>query len=243
MKKLIFLVLVLSSCAPIYVPNVRNSPMFTKGGEFQGTIQVGNGLELQSAVSVSNHIGLMGNYTYINRENLDPDDPEDYHHHKFWEGGIGYFQNDDGMFFEIFAGYGKGKGSSYGQYYLFSDNELSTGKYERYFLQPAFGFNKKIMNVAFVPRLSFVDFSEFSRDGVAYEVSEDPRMFFEPAVIGRVNMANNNFYFTFQAGTSISTSGSNYFDHRPFQLSTGIGFRIGGVKPEKTKRKEQSQDL
>src|SRR5687767_1839211 len=66
--------LIFSACAPVYVPNSRNSPMFTKAGEFQGSIQFGNGIDAQGAVSVTNHIGLMGNFSYANNKSPDPDD-------------------------------------------------------------------------------------------------------------------------------------------------------------------------
>jgi hypothetical protein len=229
MKNLLFLILVLSSCAPVYVPNVRNSPLFTKGGEFQASAQIGNGLEVQTALSVSKNIGFIANYSYAD---WDKQDSDDYHRHKFLEGGIGYFENRGNWCYEIFAGYGKGEASSYDEYYFFSAQKVSaTGKYYRYFIQPAFGLNKKMMNVSFVPRFALVDFTEFSDDVVNLSVKEDPKIFFEPAVIGRLNFAENKFFFTFQAGVSLPASSNIYFDHRPFQVSTGLGFRIGGVRP------------
>ena len=89
------IVLLLCSCAPTYVPNVRNAPLFTKGGEFQGSIQGGNGLDVQTAVSVTRHFGLMANYSFAERDRFDPDDYDDYHRHKFLEGGVGYFDNKE----------------------------------------------------------------------------------------------------------------------------------------------------
>jgi hypothetical protein len=111
MKKFFVLLLVASSCAPVYVPNVRNSPLFSKAGEFQGSVQFGNGLDLQGAVSVTNHIGVMANYSFAerNKNNYDPDDELGYHYHKFLEGGLGYYENQGNWCYEIFAGYGKGE--------------------------------------------------------------------------------------------------------------------------------------
>ena len=53
----------------------------------------------------------------------------------------------------------------------------ATGKFERYFIQPAFGLNKKIMHVSFVPRLALVDFNEFSSDAAVspYIAADDPK--------------------------------------------------------------------
>jgi hypothetical protein len=236
MKKLIFMALIISSCAPVYVPNARNSPLFTKAGEFQGSIQFGNGLDAQGAIAVTNHIGLMGNFSYANNQSPDPDDRDDYHRHKFFEGGIGYYENVGKWCYEIFAGYGRGEGSSYDTYDFFdysTDPVRATGKYQRYFIQPAFGLNKKIMHVSFVPRLVLVDFNEFSSDAsvAPYIAADDPKIFFEPAVIGRVNLMDNHMFFTFQGGLSLAVT-KTYYEYRPAYFSTGIGFRIGGGNKE-----------
>ena len=236
MKNFIFLALVISSCAPVYVPNARNSPLFTKAGEFQGSIQFGNGIDAQGAIAVTNHIGLMGNFSYADNKSPDPDDIDDYHRHKFFEGGIGYYENDGKWCYEIFAGYGKGEGSSYDTYDFFdysSDPLRATGKFERFFIQPAFGLNKKIMHVSFVPRITLVDFKEFSSDAAVapYIAADDPKVFFEPAVIGRVNLMDNHMFFTFQGGLSLPIS-KTYYEYRPVYISTGIGFRIGGIKKD-----------
>jgi hypothetical protein len=179
----------------------------------------------------------MANYSYIDRTSVDPMDPDndedDYLKHKFFEGGIGYFENNGNMFMELFAGYGRGEGNNSSTWFGI---EAASGKYERYFIQPAFGFNKRVMHVSFVPRISIVDFTELSNGTTTIRVNESPKVFFEPGVVGRVNAMQNRFYFTFQAGVSIST-GDLYFDHREFQFGSGIGFRIGGVRSgEQTNR-------
>lgn len=235
MKKLILLVLIASACAPVYVPNARNSPLFTKAGEFQGSMQLGNGLDLQGAVSVTNHIGLMANYSFADRNsnNYDGSDDEDgYHYHKFFEAGAGYYENDGNWCYEIFAGYGKGEGASYDEYAWWNNqNQRATGKFERIFIQPAFGMNKKIMHFSIVPRISIVKFTEFSSDALTYKLDDSPTVFLEPAAIGRVNLMNNHLFFVFQAGFSVPATSVDY-EYRPFQLSTGLGFRFGGMKKE-----------
>ncbi len=236
MNKLILILLIASSCAPVYVPNARNSPMFTKAGEFQGSLQFGNGLEGQGAVSVTNHIGIMANYSYADRSSyrFEADDENEYHYHRFFEGGIGYFENQGNWCYEIFAGYGRGEGANYDVYEWWGTQSVrATGKYERYFIQPAFGMNKKIMHVSFVPRISIVDFTSFSNDVVSYTIDENPRVFIEPAIIGRVNLMDNHLFFVFQAGLSFSAGAKAFYDHRPLHFSTGMGFRLGGVKKEK----------
>jgi hypothetical protein len=221
--------LAVSACAPVYVPNVRNSPMFTKSGEFQASVQIGNGLEVQSAFAITNHFAVMTNYLYVDQAGFD--DEEDFHRHKFFEGGLGYFGNKDDSFFEVFAGYGKGKGSSYESYEFFGSQSLmATGEYDRFFIQPAFGLNKSDVQFSFAPRFSLVDFYKFSNEIGSTEIHEQPKFFFEPAIVGKANFANNHMFVVFQAGASLGMSENVYFDRRTFQLSAGLGMRLGGQK-------------
>lgn len=233
MKKLLFLAVVLSSCAPVYVPNLRNSPMFTSKGEFQGSVQIGNGIEAQGAVALSDHIGLIANYSYIN--NMEEIESNDYHRHRLYEGGIGYFANSDEMIFEFYSGYGKGEGSSYESFYFAGSQTIqATGMYERYFFQPAFGFNKKAFHFSFASRFSVVNFLEFSNSAGTFQDDRPSIVFFEPAAIGRFNMMNNHMFYTFQTGFSTAIGQEKYFDHRGFQVSMGLGFRLGGKAPVAT---------
>jgi hypothetical protein len=169
---------------------------------------------------------LIGNYSYINRDRFNEND---FVRHTLYEGGLGYFKNTDDTFFEFYVGYGKGEGSSSNS---FLGQTGGGGRYERYFFQPAIGQNIKTFHFSFVPRVSVVDFTETFYGGTTTAINEDPKVFFEPAFIGRVNMQNNHMFFTFQAGTSVKVSNDVYFDHRNFQLSMGFGVRLGGVKSE-----------
>jgi len=229
-RYLFITLLVFTGCAPLYIPNVRNSPMFTKGGEYQASVQIGNGIEAQTAFAVSDRFGLMTNFSYINQS--DSDEIDDYHRHQFLEGGLGYFVNREDSFFEVYAGYGRGKGSNYQAYETFFGPGAfaATGKYERYFIQPAFGVNKGEMNLSFAPRVSMVDFFEFAGETVSIDINREAKFFFEPAIIGRANFLNNNMFATFQAGVSLGLSQDIYFDRRTFQLSGGIGLRLGAAK-------------
>ena len=52
--------ILLTQCSPVYVPNSRNTPMFTKAGEAQGAVLFGtSGLDFQGAVAVTNNIAIM----------------------------------------------------------------------------------------------------------------------------------------------------------------------------------------
>lgn len=90
MKKIwLYLALValaVSSCAPVYVPNARNAPLFRGAGEFQGSVNFSQGIDAQAAVSVTDHLGLMANYNYTNRTSTE--DNDDYIKHRFFEGAL-----------------------------------------------------------------------------------------------------------------------------------------------------------
>ena len=227
----LLIVILLAGCAPVYIPNVRNAPLFTKAGEFQGSMMYGTSdLDLQAAVAVTNNFALMGNYSYGNR-NTDSVNQRHYHKHQFYEGAIGYYKNDKSFCFEIFLGYGQGEASSYGDYSIFSSTkpELAKGKYSRVFLQPSFGFNKKVVNVAFTPRISWVDFSEFSNVNSTKALDLSPRVFFEPAITARFNFLDNRFFANIQVGVATPVNGDIIFDYEGVTISTGLGFRLGGL--------------
>jgi len=232
--------ILLAGCAPVYVPNVRNAPLFTKAGEFQGAMTYGSGdLDLQAAVAVTNNFALMGNYSYGNR-NTDSVNQHNYHKHKFYEGAIGYYKNDKSFCFEIFLGYGQGEASSFGDYYIFSTTnpQLARGKFNRFFLQPSFGFNKKVVNVAFTPRVSWVDFAEFSSISSTKTLDLSPRIFFEPAVTARFNFLDNRFFGTVQIGVATPINGDVIFDYEGLNIATGLGIRLGGLHWDAKEKKQ-----
>jgi hypothetical protein len=216
--------------------------MFRNGGEIQAGVSIANGLEVQSAVAVTNHVGLMANYFYINREPQDANDLNDTRRHRLFEGGAGYFANFDSYFFEIFAGYGEGEGSSHSDYFFTSNPDIASGRYNKIFIQPAIGFNKKSMHVSFVQRVSIVDFTEFSDGSTRIKINENPQSFYEPAVIGRFNFADNHAYMTWQMGISVPLFKDPYFDYRSFIISAGLGFRINAGKNQKSESEKQFRD-
>jgi hypothetical protein len=200
--------------------------MFTQKGEVQLNAQVGNGYNAQGAWAITENFGVIGNYSYLKRT-INSDDPLDYRKHTIGEFGLGYFKNYESMFFEVFAGYGEGMGYSNDSYFFISGSNFASGNYKRYFIQPAFGLNKKTMFVSFVPRFSMVDYTEFAQGANRFVVNEDPTVFFEPSVIGRVNF-DAHFYFTFQGGFAAAVSGEPFFQHRFTQFGMGLGLRFGG---------------
>lgn len=231
MKRFLIILLVATSCAPAYVPNARHSPMFKGAGEVQVAAQLSMGTEAQAAVAITDHVGVMGNFAYVSRNNTIDDD-NNYIRHSFFEGGVGYFENSDRISYEIFAGYGRGKGITYD---VISDTpddfEKVTGRYQRFFIQPAIGTNhRRVFNWSAVMRLSIVDFTEFESGGQSVPFDSDPVLFFEPGFIGKLNFGSTLF-LNFQAGISFPRHDID-FDYEPLSFAIGMGLRFGGPKEE-----------
>jgi hypothetical protein len=208
--------------------------MFKNAGEVQAGVSIGNGVEAQGAVAVSDHIGLMANYFYFNREPDDKNDFNDARNHRLFEGGVGYYKNFKSHFVEIFGGYGQGRGTAHKEF-LSNMQESARGKYNKIFIQPAIGFNRKAVHVSFVQRFSIVDFTEFDDGTTRVEIDEKAQGFYEPAVISRFNFADDYVYMIWQAGLSIPMFKNPYFDYRSFIISAGLGFRLKGKKPDSEK--------
>ena len=158
---------------------------------------------------------------------MDDDEKDDYIRHNFFEGGVGYYENKGKFCYEIFAGYGRGEGTTYDEYDFSGGDEIrATGKYQRFFIQPAIGMNKNIFNWIVAARFSLVDFTEFSDNTQTFKLDSDPVLFFEPAFIGRVNFGSSRIMLTFQTGLSF-TQHETFFDYEPFFLSVGMGLKLG----------------
>lgn len=228
MKRFLVILLIATSCAPVYVPNARHSPMFKGAGEVQVAAQLSAGTEAQAAVAITDHIGVMGNFAYVSRTQ---DEDDDYIRHSFFEGGVGYFENSDRLSYEVFAGYGRGKGITYDTYDSGTpDDPLKvTGHYQRFFIQPGIGTNhRKVFNWSAVMRLSIIDFTEFESGGQTEPFNADPILFFEPGFIGKLNFGSTLF-LNFQGGISFPRQDID-FDYEPLSLAIGMGLRFGGPK-------------
>ncbi|MBN8576403.1 MAG: hypothetical protein J0L66_05640 [Cytophagales bacterium] len=232
--------LVAVGCAPLYIPTTRNVPLFRERGEFQASVIVSNGVEAQTAVSLTDNIALMAN-TSILRQKIS--EPESYTRvNSFSEAGLGYYKVNRRSRLEIFAGYGFGSGTSFAQYYFFANSFggqqdlVATGKCRRFFIQPSYGQNNRRFNLAFTPRFSVVNFYEFSSNDntptnptVTVMPDEKPRLFLEPALTGKFPLAGN-LQGMFQLGLNVRLSGDGFFDYVPLQVALGIQFNSGSLR-------------
>ena len=221
-----------TSCAPMYVPNTRNTPLFNGQGEVQGSAFIGTGIDLQAAAALTDNIGVIGNYSFLNETRNDPIDQSQTFKRKnsFFEGGIGYYQASRSRRIELYIGYGQGKGTTTGQYGflgLGQQEVIVTGKYSRIFIQPSIGTNYRGFNVAFTPRFSLVNFREFQSGVTVEKPNEGAHLFLEPAATARFRLGQN-LNGIFQLGLNMPTPNDAFFDHVPIQASFGVQLHLGG---------------
>lgn len=215
------LAIVLGSCAQAYLPNVRNTPQFREGGEFQLGASIGTGVDVQTAYSFTDHFAMMANGSFMTKKETDYTRQQ-----QFGELGLGYFNANRNVRIEVFGGYGMGKSTHSSQYYFFFDDVgqkqvVATGNFQRFFIQPSIGTNNRRFNMAATLRFSAVDFTRMEAEGFVRTPPESPQLFIEPAVTGRFPI-RGNIYGLFQLGVGLSADAESYFKTTPLQASFGI---------------------
>jgi len=223
---------VLSSCAPAYIANTRNTPMFGEANEFAGTLALSSGIDVQGAYSATDHVAVMANVNTV-QQTLKPDNkPSFKRNHIFAEGGLGYFTRTKKSRFELFAGYGAGSGTAYESFYFFhtqSNETVTKVKYNRIFIQPSIGTNNRKFNIIFTTRISMVGFKEYStEDPAATPNIYKPtgyNIMLEPSLTARAHLAGNIRGFV-QLGAN-AAAGEVDFNYVKVQGSIGIQIHTG----------------
>ncbi len=231
---LLLAALALGSCAPAYVPNSRNVPMFAEGGEFAGAVVLSSGVEGQMAYAVNDHVAVMANAMVIPKK-LETRKGVSYNKDGvFGEGGLGYFTKTKAYRFETFAGYGVGQGNSFESFYFFGSNEvIANGKYQRVFIQPSIGTNKRKFNILFTTRVSMVNFTKFTTtDPTATSSSVKPtdkfKTIIEPSLTTRFPiMGNLRGFFQLNLNTPV---GDVYFKNVVMQAAVGVQLHTGQLR-------------
>ncbi len=212
MQKFLFfnLIVVLTvSCAPVYTPNIINTPLLSSKGELQALIGTGtSGVDPQCAYAVTNHFGVMLNASFANRN-----DSLHYHKHNFGETGLGYtLQIQDAACFEVFAGGGYGTVDA-----LYSRNGYnikSKGELVKFFLQPTISAKGKIVEGAFTQRLVFIKMNNGEGDFNTNKLYS----FIEPTITVKLGWKYVKIFF--QMGFSIPLN-TYSVTNQPFMFNVG----------------------
>jgi hypothetical protein len=235
----IFLLLVVTSCSTVYMPNTRNVPLFRAQGEAQvsGYLCSG-GFEGQLAYAFTDNFAVIGSYAYGTQKNTytnnstTPSTTIDYD----WKNsngqvGLGYYDRTRNARFEIFMGMGFGQGTSLDQYSFFglNNNVVATGKKTYYFIQPSIGTNNQNFNLIFTPRFAYQTFSEFSTALSTVQPSDNGHIFIEPAVTAKFRLAGN-LHGIFQLGLTAAVPSEVYYEFSSLQAAIGVQIDTGGLR-------------
>lgn len=219
------------SCAPLYVPNARNIPMFTGAKEFQATASAGMGYNLQAAYAITDHIGVTGNFMVASNKSAKK---FQYRTQRYSELGIGFFENHKSVMVEAFVGVGAGKASARDSIYIFLSDDYvysADAAYTKFFFQPALGMNRwDNFEWSFAPRISYVSFRSLDiyEGTTPIPPSKKNYLYFEPCVNLKISLYEKKFFFVLQSGFNLPlyNDDNNHFNIENFHGVTGLQFRI-----------------
>lgn len=241
----LILPVLLNACVTCtYAPNAQNVPLFKEKNDANVSTAFRFGLlaigcDLQGAYAITDHLGVMANYSYFTgRESTGVygDEYSDSYKSHLGEFGLGYylpFKNK--MVFETYAGFGRNKISQ--KYYVnYGTTTLSLGS-SSYFIQPAIGFYHKNIEFAISTRFKIVNFNKGQFDtwlgqdpnGNSYYGQANHVAFLvEPAFTFRGG--GEHVKFQVQAGFSVYSGNSGLVTYDPININIGLIFNIHGKK-------------
>lgn len=253
MKRLLFFLpftLLLQSCVTLYKPNMINSPMLTKQGEFGVTAAMsttGSGLfNGQAAVAVTDNFSVMANVMYhTNDENYSNDIGEGNGELTIFsfDGGLGYTapMTENGSWYtQLYGGGGIGEARDVINYANQEDPKF-TADYYNIFLQPGVFYRRKNIDMGFDLRANYVNvnninaylYEEFEWWNTDYVFASDSSLDFmiiEPTFTFRAG--GRNLKGLFQFGLTIPTlnpdnyyavNGGKWFKS-PVKFSLGVNY-------------------
>lgn len=232
------LVLFAASCSSVYMPNVPNTPMLSKQGEFSGGahISLKGNASVNGAYAVSDHIGVLFSGSRMNSERKTKD-----FGHKLIEIGGGYFDTfgpDDNRIIEIYAGVGKGWSDITFRDYkndILISSELQEVDYRKTFLQVNYSSKKKNnlrlfgtdfpINYGTALRISHIKMDRFFLNG-AVQPKED-NIFFEPVFFTRMALSKT-FQLQYTTSSNIGLKNRKYMSAGNSIFTIGIVVNVGG---------------
>ena len=255
---LLALAVITASCTHVYyAPNTANAPLLSEKGETRinalysaGGVSEFSGGELQLAHAVTKNFALMVNGMAVSRSDEITDwdfnsgttgSHTEKGHGSYMEFAGGYFTTfDKSKKFVVETFGGVGIGTAKNDYDFGDHSKVNSTKI---FLQPSLGYKSAHFEMAFVPKLSFVNWTvKESRvsnqtDNDAQEIAaieNKPRFVaFEPALLLRAGGKN----FKAQASLSFSnTQSTTNGGYRTDGLIEGLNASVGisiNLKPNK----------
>jgi hypothetical protein len=236
----------LTGCSPCYyAPNAQNVPVFSEKGQGNGTFSfqfgpLSTGWNVQGALAITDHIGIMGNYNhYSGRESSVTWNGEDYSSEfksNMGEIGAGYFQTfKDKFVVEAYGGLGGSRINT--DYEGWNGDGSSSVGTTSFFIQPSMGLYKKNVRLAFSTRFRILSFRDIqynsspgggTQSGLIDLDNMSAKCLFEPAFTFRAG--GEKVKFQAQIGLSVIMSQDYIFEHDPLNINFGVVFCLPGKK-------------
>ncbi len=204
---------VLSSCAPVYLPNTVNMALPGEKGDVKVSAYTGfSGYDLQASVAPTEHIVVTLNGSYVD---WSSDSTRSKRQHGFIEAGAGiYTKMGTKGRVSLVGGYGFGKINAIYDNNLFND-DLKVNN-SRIFLQPTIGVESDVFEAAFASRFAHVLIFQGK--------NSESQFFIEPAIA--LKLGFKYLKFVTQIGVSIPVGNLN-IHYQPFIGSIGMEANIG----------------
>lgn len=211
---LLAIFLVFQGCKITYIPNTFNSPLLRNRGDAQFNAWAGSsGLEAQTAVAVTDNLGLMVNGQFQQNKRTE-DDVEVTEKRTLVEGAVGYTERFSDMgIFEIYAGGGVGKVPAKFRNITWDGPPDIT--FNRWFIQPALGFCNDWLDFSVVNRLSLVD------------IGPQKNWFYEPGVVGKIGYKRIRLVGCFGFSFPLRGHDQRYWDNQFVTISVGLHVNFG----------------
>ncbi len=214
-------IVMMSACAPVYVPTAKHTPMLEEKGEMDLALQGGtNGFDVQGAYAITDKLGVIG---AVSASDTEGSSSNSDHKHFVVEGGLDYFKKlgERGRF-EAIGGLGFGTSEAKGEYNFQGTQTLTAkGSFSKYFLQSNIGLETKAADVGLALRMTQMVFSKFETSGTTYNDTKTGT-FFEPSIFARLGW--KKLKIETQLGFSAPFQQNLDFQYEPFTLSLGVRY-------------------
>lgn len=206
----------------MYVPTAHNVPMFSGKGEFQGSVGLGIGLNVQTAYAVTDHIVVAANYLYANYSERDFERT-----HQTGEIAMGYFTTfNEQSCFEVFAGYALGKGHAFDSSYFlgYKTEREAAGQYHKIFIQPSIGKNRGNLTWAISTKFSYSDCTEASSTQGEEQLWKGRKPSVFCSLVGNIQTPiwRKKIFIRYQGGFNFHISKVPVYDYDPIVASIGL---------------------
>lgn len=223
--------LLLNSCG-IYRQNVVNTPLFQHKGEVQiGGHASGTGYDGQAAVAVTNSLGLIGNYSFTNKNSDYSNTNYTKVNHEFYEFGVGQFhKNKQDFTHEYFLVFGQGytKLLNANGDGVLQNMDVRSAKYTRWMFQADFGKVKNHVEYVFTPRVYYINyFDHVDTQDPSYSTIPNGFVWSDVAITTRYSPINY-LQVVSQVSITLPITGSKYgyYDASPLNASIGLVFTV-----------------